>query len=337
MERFDSIYIMLGFECNFSCVYCLQGKIDVPGASCVLSDSFFAFLDEYPYKDTTRLFFWGGEPLLYWSAIRTIVERYSGRYNFGIISNGSLLTGDKVDFLNRHKVHFIFSHDAHITKDTRGRDMWQEASFRECFEGLDSRTINVTVTARSRSYQEIFAYYPEGEDVNLNPLINTCDGEVDRVLAAFKDEDVRRDMMYLLEGFEAGRANEVRNVKKLLTAMLRFMEMGGSADRCFDCVYGAKTFNIDTQGNVYVCHNSTRKVGTVADPYEDIAIRIRQIVSGVREGCIRCDLNGVCGGSCYLLSGYGRGQQCSRLHAVYDVLIGYLEKKGYEADARKTV
>lgn len=333
MERFDSIYIMLGFECNFGCVYCLQGDVHKQMIANEPNEAFWGFLDTYPYKDTTRLFFWGGEPLLYWSVIETVVERYSGRYNFGIISNGSLLTEDKVDFLNRHKVHFIFSHDAHITKDTRGRDMWQEASFRKCFERLDSRTINVTVTARSRSYQEIFAYYPEGEDVNLNPLINTCDSEVDRVLAAFKAEDVRRDMTYLLEGFEAGRANEVRNVKKLLTAMLRFMETGGSADRCFDCVYGAKTFNIDTQGNVYVCHNSTRKVGTVADPYEEIAARIHQVVSGVREGCIRCDFKAVCGGSCYLLSGYGRVQQCERLHAVYDVLCGYLEKKGYEADA----
>lgn len=333
MEQFDSIYIMLGFECNFSCVYCLQGDIQKQAPAEAFSDSFFAFLDEYPYKDTTRLFFWGGEPLLYWSTIRTIVERYSGQYNFGVISNGSLLTADKVDFFNKHNVHFIFSHDAHITKGTRGRDMWQEPAFRECFDRLNSRTINVTVTAKSRPYREIFAYYPEGEDINLNPLINTLDNEASRCLAAFDGESVKQDVSYLLEGFEEGRENETRNVKKLLTAILRFMESGDSADRCFDCVYGAKTFNIDTVGNVYVCHNSTHKVGTVEEPYEGISARIRQIVSSVREGCTGCDLNTVCGGSCYLLSGYGREQQCERLHAMYDVLIDYLKRKGCEADA----
>lgn len=333
MEKFDSIYIMLGFACNFSCVYCLQGDIQKQTPVDAFSDSFYAFLDKYPYKDTTRLFFWGGEPLLYWSAIRTIVERYSGQYNFGIISNGSLLTADKVDFFNKHNVHFIFSHDAHITKGTRGRDMWQESSFRECFGRLNSRTINVTVTAKSMPYHEIFAYYPEGEDINLNPIINTLDNEASRCLAAFEPERVKQNITYLLEGFEEGRPNETRNVRKLLTAMLRFMEAGDCADRCFDCVYGAKTFNIDTQGNVYFCHNSTQKVGTVEDPYEDISARIRQVVSRVREGCAGCSLNTVCGGSCYLLSGYGREQQCERLHAMYDVLIGYLKRKGYEADA----
>lgn len=332
MEKFDSIYIMLGFECNFNCVYCLQGNIKKPVTTPILSDSFLKFLDNYPYKETTRIFFWGGEPLLYYSTVQKVVERYSGQYQFGIISNGSLLTQDKVDFFNRHKVHFIFSHDAHSTKETRKKDMWQEKSFRECFDNLHSRTINVTVTAKSKPFADIFAYYPEGEDININPLINTFDNESNRSLATFKAKDVKRDISYLLQGYEEGRKSETRNTKKLLTAMLRFLDED-NADRCFDCVYGAKTFNIDTQGNVYVCHNSTHKVGTVEDSYEDISTKIKKVITGVRKGCEGCTINSLCGGSCYLLSGYGRQQHCERLHAVHDVLLEYLNQKGKIVDA----
>ncbi len=332
MEKFDSIYIMLGFDCNFNCVYCLQGNIQKEVPAPIFSDSFYAFLDNYPYKNTTRLFFWGGEPLLYYSAICKIVERYTGEFSFGVISNGSLLTQDKVDFFNKHKVHFIFSHDAHITKETRKRDLWEEESFRKCFEKLNSRTINVTVTSKSKPFSGIFSYYPEDEDININPIINTLDNEESRKLASFEPEKIKRDISYLVEGFEKGRVSETNNFKKLLTALLRFLETGDKLERCFDCVYGAKTFNIDTQGNVYVCHNSTDRVGTVEDPYEEIAFRIRQIVSKVREGCSDCKLNTVCGGSCYILQGYGREQQCKRLHTLYGVLMDYLDKKGLRSD-----
>ena len=112
--------VQLGFSCNMSCSYCLQSKtkkssFDKDKCDKVIED----ILKETGFL---KIEFWGGEPLLYWEEIKYIVDNLpEKKYNFLIITNGTLLTIDKVQYLMDKNFSLGISHDAQ-SQDIRGKD-----------------------------------------------------------------------------------------------------------------------------------------------------------------------------------------------------------------------
>ena len=322
---------MLGYACNFNCKYCLQGEKVLKAKQPVITEKFFNFLDEYQNKKTTRLFFWGGEPLLYFETIKKIVSRYKDLYEFGIISNGALLSQEIVDFINQNDVKFILSHDAHATKETRNVDVLKNKKIVDLFDQIKKSTINVTISSISKPLKEIFEYYPLSKTVNLNPMINTTDTEISRKYADFDEQKYRESIRYLLSSYneyvlgDESKRREFNNVMKILESINIFLNEGRQIDRCYDCVYGAKTINIDCEGNLYVCHNSDIKIGTVESSFEDVSDRMKKIISAVRTDCDRCELNDICGGHCVLLKDYGRKQKCAASKVFFSELIPWIK------------
>lgn len=329
MEKFDLIYIMLGFKCNFDCVYCLQEEQTKEEQKVTVSEKVYEFLDKYPYKETTRLCFFGGEPLLYFPVIKEIVERYKGSYRYSVISNGSLLTKTHVDFFNKHDIHFTLSHDANITIRTRGYDVWNNPEIRQCFDELKNKSINVTVTSNSLPLKEIFAFYPDHIPLNLNYMMNVNGKIISKKLADFSNyKRYGDDIHYLLQSYDEGKWREMQNVDNLIKTLYAFMTDEDRDVRCYECVYGAKTLNIDLEGNIAFCHNSAVKVGSVEKMDKTITQKTKAIIQHTRRECTSCEYGEFCGGSCSLLKGIGKGQNCMRLKTLYKILLPWVVKKG---------
>ena len=103
--------IVLGMECNFACRYCFEGQ--QKGKKAMddrTADQLVAFIKEHfrPGKKKLVLQFYGGEPLLYTKRIvylaerlKPFVEEMGAEFCFDLVSNGSLLTEQVVDELNR--------------------------------------------------------------------------------------------------------------------------------------------------------------------------------------------------------------------------------------------
>lgn len=330
-QIFDSIYIMLGYACNFNCSYCLQGEKRLKVQQPIISKKFTDYLERYPNKKNTRLFFWGGEPLLYFETIKEIVSKYGKDFSIGIISNGSLLTQEIVYFINKYDIGFILSHDAHETEKTRHVDVLKNKRIAELFSQIKKSTINVTVSSISKPLKEIFEYYPLEQNINLNPMINTTDTEISRKYASFDEEKYRKSIQYLFSSFDEyikgniEKKREYTNVMKLLNSVNVFLEKGREVDRCYDCVYGAKTINMDCEGNLYVCHNSNIKIGTVDDSFEHISEKMKKIIAKVRTDCETCEINHVCGGHCVLLKDYGRKQKCEMSKVFYSEFLPWIK------------
>jgi len=76
-------------------------------------------------KREINISFWGGEPLLEWKLLKEIVKYtesvlpFNVGVQFGGTTNGMLLTSDKFDFLDKHKIFFMVSLDG--TKETHDK------------------------------------------------------------------------------------------------------------------------------------------------------------------------------------------------------------------------
>lgn len=98
------VSVILGMACNFACVYCYEGSLKGAAAmSDATAEQLIAYLLARftPEKKRLILDFYGGEPLLYVSRIKSLaqqlkpaIEALGGRFEFTLVTNGSLLTAD---------------------------------------------------------------------------------------------------------------------------------------------------------------------------------------------------------------------------------------------------
>ena len=110
VNRLDAglnVSIILGMACNFSCIYCYEGSMKegqaMDNATVTQVVSFLQERYIARKKKKLRLDFYGGEPLLYIETIIDIagplkkhVENLGGEFHFSLVTNGSLLTRDRI-------------------------------------------------------------------------------------------------------------------------------------------------------------------------------------------------------------------------------------------------
>jgi len=128
------IKIQLGLKCNYSCEYCSQRFVprnpddsythveDQQTATEI--GNFIKRFDKITVGEKLNFEMWGGEPLLYFSKMKPIVEQLHKKFpeaTFSIITNGSLLNEEIVDFLVEYDFSVSISHDA-VGQETRGAD-----------------------------------------------------------------------------------------------------------------------------------------------------------------------------------------------------------------------
>ena len=129
--------IFLGNDCNFNCPYCLQPKGGRQTRKLDM-ERITAFITG---KSITDIRFWGGEPLLYIDLIKEIVAGLEHRgidVNMAMVTNGSLLNSDMVDFLNQKSIFTCLSYHAEMRLESLG-----------FMAALESRGVNYLVTRQS--------------------------------------------------------------------------------------------------------------------------------------------------------------------------------------------
>lgn len=123
----NKLNLVFGTECNCNCKYCFEKvwnrtsyKFN-PIIIKYIKNKFGRFLPE-----DLVLWFFGGEPLLYWDNIKLCLDEFKDcTFDKTIVTNGTLLTKDIVDTLNKYNVLVLISHDGALTKDLRGYDVFE--------------------------------------------------------------------------------------------------------------------------------------------------------------------------------------------------------------------
>ncbi len=141
----DRICIPIGLACDLDCKYCYrhQGKTSVPR----LTDRMIQYLQSLDPKKTYCVIASGGEPLLYW---KRVVELFSyvpkGIYK-KVMSNGTHLTQEIVDYINENEVELHFSHDGPLTSWSRGVDVLEDPKILSLIKQVKNMRVHATIFA----------------------------------------------------------------------------------------------------------------------------------------------------------------------------------------------
>jgi uncharacterized protein len=325
--------IQMGLSCNYSCDYCSQKFVErAPETSKKDIDAFLEKLDvlEFNEQKGLKIEFWGGEPFVYWKTFKPLAEamldRFSGwkrKPQFSVITNGSILTDEMIDWLMKLNFAVSISHDG-PGQSVRGPDPFDDAEQKKRILGFyrmmtrlkKGISFNSMLNSKNQSRKAIYDWFVEftgDENVQL--------GE-GTIVDAYDEDGITNSLTSLQEHFEFRKTA----FKDIFTTQgkIGFSSILGKIDNFSNSVLthdeakylGQKcgmddehVLAIDMRGNVMTCQNvsslETGKngeshLGGTLDNYDAVEIKSSTHWSN-REECPKCPVLHLCKGACMFL------------------------------------
>ncbi len=333
------IFIMLGNACNISCRYCVQHPLIKRPLDKEIDQALYSYLDEQFNKNKhLRVTFYGGEPLIYFPTIKSIVTTkpfLKGRA--GIISNGKALSDEMVDFINKWDMTLTISWDGKESAKTRKFNVMEQPEIRHrlmrvnklCLSGvLSSCNSLIGLLNDFNNFNKIyFGINEKNISINVDPIFDT--GLADKRLINVDYEKVREEIRYLYNLFikkDFSNYCYTNYIYQLLHRMKKHIDnINERNNRECSCSNGYSVMNVDLKGNLYQCHNTSEIFGHVSDT--DISSYVRKIVNAdVTEErrktiCQNCQAKLLCDGGCKLVPDENLKEYCRLRKAIYGTLF----------------
>lgn len=350
--EYATFMVNVSQRCNLTCRYCYvnKGEFDyakrpIPRMEASTAEVLVEKIHKYfPGLETYGFHFYGGEPLLNFEAIKRIVvaaERIGiethTKTDYHITTNGTLLTPDVADFMDRHKFTVYFSidgdekHHDELRKYKNGRGSFQAVEknlkylrTKPKVHLIGSSVIRdgFTLSEALRLLEEHGAAQckaervrlPDGQDLSLKG------SDHDKYLA-----DVKGMLQHYVESLEAGRKPmDFRLSSKILQMLTK-------TRRTFFCPAGERMFGISSNGEIYPCAlhvgRPQSKIGDVEngiDLQRRSSFRQRFGWQGQKD-CRLCWTRHLCGGGCSAMVDRFGHEDCSSLRAESEAAIAIYE------------
>ncbi len=338
------IFLVLGTACNFNCIYCVQHE-NKPRCKKQIKPEVMDWLDDISYQLPKRfkptIHFYGGEPLLYKEAIHQVIDRFGDQFNYEIVSNGSHLTDEDVDYFNEHDVSFVLSNDGPNTIVTRQVDMWKDDAFVARFNRLEKRGVDAVYSAQTQDLYQLFDYIAKkSPDTPVWHEDLICNSYTDERLVNFDVSTLLASYKRMGEEFELATGLEET---KLTQGALTFNRWLNSAIRSIKkpvfpqfgvCGSGKNTLTVDTEGNIYLCKNFNRKIGTVADDYDTLYEAAKELTKQLRDrnleakGCFDCPAFFFCKGGCpFEEASEMQKKKCVMLKTKWASVVSFIDNR----------
>ena len=307
-SNINKIFLMMGQACNFHCRYCLQTFIKKDVENKPISPDLYAYLDhlieEHEEDIPIHIIFWGGEPLLYWNNIRKLVLHYEDQLTYGIISNGSLLTQERVDFLNDHGISFTLSHDGINTDKTRKVDILKNNHTVSLINQLHPM-INAVISGYTQDFNALFDYWEEHYPIMLGHI------EMLRITWDMPEDLCNIDLTIYRNGLKKFFTNAIQKIQtnefgnKAIAALKIIRQVHQSIENKQyhfpKCNQVERVLNIDLDGNLYACHNSNIKIGHINDDRITYLEKYwKWLETRKKPECNTCEIKYYCQGGCPL-------------------------------------
>lgn len=319
------VYLMMGFNCNFNCRHCIQSGCNSPVLN--VSDTTFEYIHHLisvrpEHCEKLRLMFWGGEPLLYMNVIRSVIERFGESLKYSLVTNGSLLTQEIVDYLNENKVHVALSYDGKNTKNIRLRDVTEDSNFLKLFNSIRDRAVCAVMSAHNYDFAALFKEVDSkfGKETPLTVELLKVTWDMPKDLYDI-DLDKYRELLHniaeqaLTDLLQGNYTREIAFFYPYLKQLIAKRKMPLS------CGQGYNVMNIDLSGNIYPCHNVSEKIGTAKDErYLQVKKQTEWVEKGKAPACEECNYNIICNGGCPndLIEEHGERLTCKINKILYD-------------------
>lgn len=329
--------IQLGLRCNYACSYCNQRSQphDIQGDAAD-ARSFLAKLPTFydggvdGAGEGTRIEFWGGEPFVYWKTLRILAGALCSAYPnaaLNIITNGSLLDDEKIEWLDTLGFGVGISHDGPAHAGQRGPDPLEDPRPRSMIRTLYDRLrpqgrigFNAVLSSRNASLVAVRNWIADRLGVPREELPITTEEVVlpydgSGLAVSLRNEGEQREFRETVF-WEAVTAQSLQSatVRKKLEDFFRSIATGRpSASLGQKCgMDRVDNLAVDLKGNVLTCQNTSagtqHRIGH-ADELEAVRLTTATHWSR-REGCGRCPVIQLCQGACFYLDGELWRQAC---------------------------
>lgn len=325
--------IQLGLGCNYSCDYCSQKFVErAPETSKKDIDAFLDKLNvlEFDEKTGLKVEFWGGEPFVYWKTFKPLAEALLDRFShwenkpfFSVITNGSILNDEMIDWLMKLNFAVSISHDG-PGQSVRGPDPFDDPEAKKRILGFyrmmtrlgKSISFNPMMNSKNRSRKAIYDWFVEltgDENVRLGEggIVDAYDEDGFTNSLQTKEEhfDYRRQAfgdIFSTQG-KIGFTGQLGKIDGFTMDVLNHAPARFLGQKCG--MDEENVLAVDLRGNVMTCQNvSSLEVGKngeshlggTLDDYDNVAIKTSTHWSKRKE-CSSCPVLHLCKGACMFL------------------------------------
>ena len=325
--------IQMGLSCNYTCDYCSQKFVErAPETNKDDVESFMQKLEVLEFDEDfgLKVEFWGGEPLVYWKTLKPLAEAIKAKFKgwkkkpqLSIITNGSLLTEEIIDWLMMMDFSVSISHDG-PGQSVRGPDPFDDPKQKELLLGFyrmmtrlgKSFSFNAMLNSKNSSRKAIYDWF-----VNLtgDPKVNLGEGGM---VDAYDEDGMGNSLNTLQEHFEfrrtafadifttygnIGFTGQLSKINNFTTNLLNQRPAKFLGQKCG--MDDANTIAVDLRGNVITCQNVSaveiskngeRHFGGSLDDYKNVELKSVTHWSNRKE-CPECPVLHICQGACMFL------------------------------------
>lgn len=333
------IQLLMAEGCNLGCRYCYQWRNGTNQKHTLMPwdvarDAVNYLVWRSGGRNDLQITFFGGEPLLNYSMVRRVVqycksieERSSKRFTFELITNGTLLEKEVVDFLVKHRFLLFISidgwkemHDYNRPSLVRGMDMYQTilnnalyANDQYVKHKLPTIKVRANLTGKFHDAEAVAKYFESlGFGlIGIGAIEPLPHG--DPSPAALNEEQMEalsdrswQVMKEALHEMENGRRPGPYLRRKINQAT---SPMTKRAWHGITCGVARNTTIVDNRGNLYPCHRYAEmkafEIGNVKTGMDrEKTLRYYRKINGhSTESCQDCWIRDYCSGGCaWLLS-----------------------------------
>ena len=336
-----TLRLSLGLNCNRHCSYCLQApyrQVIAPFPDKDRIVRFFKAFDNagYELSPSGKIAIWGGEPLVYWKALLILIPMLRDKFGQGIRirfhTNGLLMTAEKAEFLAKHRIEVLISHDAQgnslredidpLLSDSHIRSSWLR--LHELTAGTNyAMRFNTVLTPRNADILKIREFFT----VHFaETVLFDISGIVSYEAASFPEGTFKPIERSLLSSgifhallWEADRWPSLAVLRDgVMKPIVCHQPLYSSTARCKPRSDDALTVGID--GRILFCHNRPEVIGNLTD--KDNGRSAETLIPVLhswndRPSCRSCPVVAFCRGACPILSEDVRRRACSNEALFY--------------------
>jgi len=332
--------------CNLSCSYCYVNKNGAMAGTKMTFDTFRSAVDTFTSRFSlerrVNVLLFGGEPLLNLPLLREAVAhlkeisaKTGAQFSYSVVTNGTIVSEDIIDFLLENDVNVLVSVDA--TKeahdelrpflsgkgsyDTVKRNVARLAEFCNVGARVTICDPDTDLVATYKDLRDLGFW-----DVHATLVSEDEDNGIDLQSSLGKLRQRLREMeAFYLESMKNKEVVRFGHIGKYLKRI--HLGIGTGQAKILPCSAGYSSFTIATNGDVYLCHRFNNvpslKFGSVTEgvEWDKRAEFLENHQLGARENgaCGTCWASAFCGGTCYHTSYAvdGQTQSVNALHCAY--------------------
>lgn len=356
--------IQLGLSCNYSCEYCSQRFVERADETNFKDiEDFLKKIEnlEFDEKEGLKIEFWGGEPFVYWKTLKPLVHALKMKFaywnqkpGYTVITNGSILTDEIVEWLLDNMTSIAISHDG-PGQHVRGPDPFDDTEQKERIlklykivrsgtRHLKSMSFNSMINSQNQSRKEIRDWFIEltgDKNITLGEgaFVDAYDeGGIEMSLKTKQDhfnfrQRAFKDIYEVPDGENVGWSNIVSKINFFVHDVLSHKNAKYVDQKCG--MDKENTLAVDLRGNVITCQNvSAASINSNGEPHlsgnisnmKDVKITTSTHWSQRKE-CSSCPVLHVCQGSCMFVSGDYWYQTCNNAYSDAVVLFALAFEK----------